>query len=190
MMLTLRQGPPPAERPMEPATAADVEVLARRHGLQTVRSERVPDVFGRDGIAWEVIWLRLPDDSTGARPQNRPAIQRRRCPGPDPRAARRREVHSAHARHVHHVSGQFRPDLSMRAKAGANPGFRSRGRGVPLVVRHVFRSRQPVAGDEPLRRVDRARGAQRVDRDDARLRPAARFAGYPHGGAAVAGARA
>ena len=62
MMLTLRQGPPPAERPMEPATAADVEVLARRHGLQTVRSERVPDVFGRDGIAWEVIWLRLPDD--------------------------------------------------------------------------------------------------------------------------------
>ena len=38
--------------------------------------------------------------------------------------------------------------------------------------------------------MDRARGAQRVDRDDARLRPAARFAGYPHGGAAVAGARA
>ena len=284
MMLTLRKGPPPAERPMEPATAADVEVLARRHGLQTVRSERVPDVFGRDGIAWEVIWLRLPDDGTGAlpllrhvvlndrksstyklallrtviriadgagglarpgrderfvdlplglvalfwvrsfqpliaknlpqhpagnarlafvkegfqppagafgaRPQDRPAIQRRRCPGPDPRAARRREVHSAHARHVHHVSGQFRPHLSMRAKAGANPGFRSRGRGVPLVVRHVLRARQPVAGDEPLRRVDRARGAQRVDRDDARLRPAARLAGYPHGGAAVAGARA
>ena len=66
MMLTLRQGPPPAERPMEPATAADVEVLARRHGLQTVRSEQIPDVFGRDGIAWEVIWLRLPDDGTGA----------------------------------------------------------------------------------------------------------------------------
>ena len=68
MMLTLRQGPPPADRPMEPATATDVEVLARRHGLQTVRSERVPDVFGRDGIAWEVIWLRLPDDGTGALP--------------------------------------------------------------------------------------------------------------------------
>ena len=52
---------------MAPATAADVEALARRHGLQTVRSERVPDVFGRDGIAWEVVWLRLPDDGTGAR---------------------------------------------------------------------------------------------------------------------------
>ena len=56
------------ERPMEPATAAEVEALARRHGLQTVRSERVPDVFGRDGIAWEVVWLQLPDDGTGALP--------------------------------------------------------------------------------------------------------------------------
>ena len=68
MMLTLRRGPPPADRPMAPATAADVEALARRHGLQTVRSERVPDVFGREGIAWEVVWLRLPDDGTGALP--------------------------------------------------------------------------------------------------------------------------
>ena len=68
MMLTLRQGPSPADRPMEPATAADVEVLARRHGLQTVRSERIPDILGRDGIAWEVVWLRLPDDGTGALP--------------------------------------------------------------------------------------------------------------------------
>ena len=68
MMLTLRQGPSPADRPMEPATAADVEVLARRHGLQTVRSERIPDILERDGIAWEVIWLRLPDDGTGALP--------------------------------------------------------------------------------------------------------------------------
>ena len=280
MMLTLRQGPPPADRPMEPATAADVEVLARRHGLQTVRSERIPDILGRDGIAWEVIWLRLPDDGTGALPllrhvvlndrksstyklallrtvirvadgagglarpgrderfvdlplglvalfwvrsfqaahreepapaprrqcpaglrqgwlsppagafrarsPDRPAIHRRRCPGPDPRAARRREVHPAHARHVHHVSGKFRSHLSVRAKAGADPGYRSRRRGVPVVVRHVLRARQPVAGDEPLRRVDRARGAQRVDRDDARLRPPARLKGRPHGGAQVA----
>ena len=52
MMLTLRQGPPPADRPMEPATAADVEVLARRHGLQTVRSERVSRCLraGRDRV--------------------------------------------------------------------------------------------------------------------------------------------
>ena len=280
MMLTLRQGPPPADRPMEPATAADVEVLARRHGLQTVRSERIPDILGRDGIAWEVIWLRLPDDGTGALPLLRHVVLNDRKsstyklallrtvirvadgagglarPGRDerfvdlplglvalfwvrsfkpliaknlpqhpagnarlafvkegfrrlqarsahdlrigqrftgddardlsPRAARRREVHPAHARHVHHVSGKFRSHLSVRAKAGADPGYRSRGRGVPVVVRHVLRARQPVAGDEPLRRVDRARGAQRVDRDDARLRPPARLKGRPHGGAQVA----
>ncbi len=68
MMLTLRQGLSPSDRPMEPATAADVEMLARRHGLQTVCSECIPDILERDGIAWEVIWLRLPDDGTGALP--------------------------------------------------------------------------------------------------------------------------
>ena len=64
MMLSLRQGPPPPERPMEPATAAEVEVLARRHGLQTIRSgshrERPsPTPRGQrqtairqDGISW------------------------------------------------------------------------------------------------------------------------------------------
>ena len=68
MMLSLRQGPPPPERPMEPATAAEVEVLARRHGLQTIRSETHADAAGRIGIWWEVVWFRLPDDGTGALP--------------------------------------------------------------------------------------------------------------------------
>lgn len=68
MMLSLRQGPPPRGRPMETATAADVEALARRHGLQTIRCARTPDASGRAGIEWEVIWLRLPDDGTGALP--------------------------------------------------------------------------------------------------------------------------
>ena len=68
MMVSLRQGPPPLERPMEPVSAAEVEMLARRHGLQTIRSVRHPDAGGRVGIWWEVIWLRLPDDGTGALP--------------------------------------------------------------------------------------------------------------------------
>lgn len=68
MMVSLRQGPPPAERPMEPVRAADVEVLARRHGLQTVRIERYPDAEGRPGVSWEAVWFRLPDDATGALP--------------------------------------------------------------------------------------------------------------------------
>ena len=68
MMLSLRQGPPPLDRPMESATAAEVEELARRHGLQTVRCTRFPDAAGRTEISWDVIWLRLPDDGTGALP--------------------------------------------------------------------------------------------------------------------------
>ena len=68
MMLSLRQGPPPPGRPMDTATAADIEALARGYGLQTIRSERHVDAGGRAGISWDVIWLRLPDDGTGALP--------------------------------------------------------------------------------------------------------------------------
>ena len=69
MMMSLRHGPPPPGRPMAPARAADVETLARQHGLQTVRcSERHADVMGRRDVWWDVIWFRLPDDGTGALP--------------------------------------------------------------------------------------------------------------------------
>lgn len=68
MMVSLRHGVSPPGRPMAPATAAEIEALARRHGLQTIRSTRHPDAAGRPGISWEVIWLRLPDDGTGALP--------------------------------------------------------------------------------------------------------------------------
>ena len=68
MMFSLRQGPPPLDRPMEPAVAADVEELALRHGLQTIRRARIPDAGGHTEVSWEVIWLRLPDDGTGALP--------------------------------------------------------------------------------------------------------------------------
>ncbi len=68
MMLSLRQGPPPPGRPMATATASEVEALARQHGLQTIRTERRQDAGGRADIWWEVIWLRLPDDGTGALP--------------------------------------------------------------------------------------------------------------------------
>ena len=61
MMFSLRQGPSPLDRPMEPARAADVEELARRHGLHTIRRVRIPDAGGRKEVSWEVVWLRLPD---------------------------------------------------------------------------------------------------------------------------------
>ncbi len=68
MMVTLRHGPIPPGRPMAPATATEIEALARRHGLQTIRSEHRSDVRGRTEVSWDVLWLRLPDDGTGALP--------------------------------------------------------------------------------------------------------------------------
>ena len=68
MMVSLRHGPPPPGRPMAPVTAAEVEALARRHGLQIVRTVPHFDAGGRDGVWWEIVWLRLPDDGTGALP--------------------------------------------------------------------------------------------------------------------------
>ena len=258
MMFSLRQGPSPLDRPMEPATAVEVEELARRHGLQTVRRARSPDAAGRTEISWEVIWLRLPDDGTGALPllrhivfndqksstyklallrtlvriadgaggfarpgaderhvdlplglvalfwirafkpllasgfpqlptgnvrlrfvkdgfpalnstltqrfQGRTAVQRRGCREHGPRTSRCSALHSIHARHVHHVPGERRSRLSLQARqTRANrPGGPS-GRRVSLVVRHLFCPHPPVAGDEPIRPVDRARHSQRVD---------------------------
>ena len=68
MMVSLRQGPPPSDRPMKPATAAEVETLARRHGLQTIRMERHTDAFQRPGISWEILWLGRADDAADALP--------------------------------------------------------------------------------------------------------------------------
>lgn len=74
IMISLRQGPPPRERPMAPASAGEVEALARRHGLLTVRSACAPDALGRTDVRWEVLWLQLPDDGTGALPLLRHVI--------------------------------------------------------------------------------------------------------------------
>ena len=68
MMVSLRRGPPPAGRPMQPAKAAEIETLARRHGLQTILVERYADVYRRREIWWEFIWLQLPHDGTGVLP--------------------------------------------------------------------------------------------------------------------------
>ena len=60
-----------------PTLAPRYEGLPFEEVHASVRSESVPDVFGRDGIAWEVIWLRLPVLDTrmvgsGLSPQPRP----------------------------------------------------------------------------------------------------------------------
>ncbi len=68
MMVSLRHGPAPEGRPMQKATAGEIERLAEGHGLQTFQITQQADVLGRDDIWWEVIWLQLPDDGTGALP--------------------------------------------------------------------------------------------------------------------------
>ena len=68
MMISLRQGPPAPGRPMEPATSAEIERLARRHGLQVIRVTKSADASRRKGVSWEIVWLQLPDDGTGALP--------------------------------------------------------------------------------------------------------------------------
>ena len=76
MMISIRKGPPPSERPMTPVSAAEVEELARHYGLQTVRSIPSADAGNRPGVSWEVLWLRLPDDGSGALPLLRHVVFR------------------------------------------------------------------------------------------------------------------
>ena len=68
MMVSLRQGAPAPGRPMQPASSAEIERLARRQGLQVVRVQTSSDANRRAGVSWEVVWLQLPDDGTGALP--------------------------------------------------------------------------------------------------------------------------
>ena len=68
MMVSLRQGMPAPGRPMQPASSAEIERLARLHSLQVVRIQASSDAVQRQDVSWEVVWLRLPDDGTGALP--------------------------------------------------------------------------------------------------------------------------
>lgn len=68
MMVSLRQGPPAPGRPMQPAAPAEIKELARAHGLQVVRTRTSADSGNREEVSWEIVWLQLPDDGTGALP--------------------------------------------------------------------------------------------------------------------------
>jgi SAM-dependent methyltransferase len=69
MVLTLRHGPAPEERPAWPVDAAEVERLGLDHGLALrVAAERVESRRGRQGVRWRTVILDLPDDGAGALP--------------------------------------------------------------------------------------------------------------------------
>jgi SAM-dependent methyltransferase len=77
MVLTLRHGPAPEDRPMWPVDAAEVERLGLDHGLALrVATERVEDRLGRRDVRWQTVILDLPDDGAGALPLLRGVILR------------------------------------------------------------------------------------------------------------------
>lgn len=77
MVLTLRHGPAPEDRPMWPVDPHEVERLGVDHGLALrVATQRTADIGGRPDITWQTIILDLPDDGAGALPTLRGVILR------------------------------------------------------------------------------------------------------------------
>ncbi len=68
LVITLRHGPAPPDRPMHPVSAGEVEALARGHGLAVSRTERAGDTLRRPEVAWTTMTMTLPDDGAGALP--------------------------------------------------------------------------------------------------------------------------
>ena len=57
MVLTLRQGPSPANRPMFPARAEDLAEMAQDCGLRVVGQHATADLGGRESVWWESVVL-------------------------------------------------------------------------------------------------------------------------------------
>jgi len=74
LVMTLRHGPAEPERGMHPVSLAELEELARGHGLVVARTGEASDAQSRTGVTWTRVALRLPDDGTGALPLLRHVI--------------------------------------------------------------------------------------------------------------------
>ena len=74
LVLTPRHGPTEPERGMHQVSLAELEELARDHGLALVRTGDASDVQGRPGVTWTRVAFHLPDDGTGALPLLRHVI--------------------------------------------------------------------------------------------------------------------
>lgn len=59
MVITLRHGPSQDDRVMHPVTAAELEILAKTHGLVFKRknSPAKKDLLLREGVSWETVLL-------------------------------------------------------------------------------------------------------------------------------------
>lgn len=75
MVITLRFGPAPPDRPMHEVSLGEIEGLAREFGMLVARVERhAGDAARRPGVEWITVALRLPDDGAGALPLMRGII--------------------------------------------------------------------------------------------------------------------
>lgn len=68
MLMTLRQGPAPHDRPMHPVTLTEVEALARGFGLEVFKVADQEDELSRADVRWTTVLLRMPDEGSGALP--------------------------------------------------------------------------------------------------------------------------
>nr|WP_308633612.1 class I SAM-dependent methyltransferase [Massilia sp. YIM B02443] len=66
--ISLRIGPPDADRAMYEVTLPELTAMAQQFGLRLVRTDDSPDRLGRPGISWITAILGLPDDGLGALP--------------------------------------------------------------------------------------------------------------------------
>lgn len=68
LVMSLREGPAPPDRPMFEVSLGEIERLARIAGIELVRATPSPDGQGRGDVSWTQVVLRVPDDGTGALP--------------------------------------------------------------------------------------------------------------------------
>jgi SAM-dependent methyltransferase len=68
MLMTLRHGPAPVDRPMHPVSLSEVEGLARVNGVEVLRVVDKNDAMARSDVRWTMVALRMPDDGAGALP--------------------------------------------------------------------------------------------------------------------------
>lgn len=77
LILTLRHGPAPDDRPMWPVSDHEVERLGLDVGLALrVATQANDDLQGRPDVKWQTVVLDLPDDGAGALPLLRGVILR------------------------------------------------------------------------------------------------------------------
>ncbi|CAN5502880.1 methyltransferase domain-containing protein [soil metagenome] len=68
LLVSLREGPAPLDRPMFEVSLGEIEGLARINGLELLRAVPSDDDQGRGDVSWTHVVLKMPDDGTGALP--------------------------------------------------------------------------------------------------------------------------